>query len=93
MYNLDKVERATYKIKVGGAEYKIKEPSVSDFSVIQQIDFEANDSHEKLFTVMIPELDFNQLTKQQFSLLIEICFKLIKGDGSKKKLTVEELME
>ncbi|MGL5964640.1 MAG: hypothetical protein ACRCZ2_09650 [Fusobacteriaceae bacterium] len=93
IYNLDKVERATYKVKIEGVEHEIKEPSVSDFSLIQQIDFESQDSHIELFKIMIPSLDFSNLTKQQFGLLIEICFKLIKGDGAKKKLTVEDLME
>ncbi|MGL5964168.1 MAG: hypothetical protein ACRCZ2_07235 [Fusobacteriaceae bacterium] len=93
IYNLDKVERAVYKVKIEGVEYEIKEPSVSDFSLIQQIDFESQDSHIELFKIMIPLLDFSSLTKQQFGLLIEICFKVIKGDGAKKKPTVEDLME
>lgn len=93
LYNLDKVERESFKIKLGGVEHEIKEPTVKDFAKIQQIDFNAVDSHIELFEIMCPTINAEELTKVQMSLLIEICFKLIKGDGGKKKLSVEELIE
>ncbi|MGL5716095.1 MAG: hypothetical protein ACRCX2_23970 [Paraclostridium sp.] len=93
LYNLDKVERESFKIKLGGVEHEIKEPTVKDFAKIQQIDFNAVNSHLELFEIMCPTIDVDKLTKVQMSLLIEICFKLIKGDGGKKRLSVEELIE
>lgn len=93
IYNLDKVDREVFKIKVGGVEHEIKEPTVKDFSLIQQIDFNAPNSQNKLFEIMCPTISVEDLTEHQSALLVEICFKLIKGDGKKKSWIVEELME
>ncbi|MGL5970489.1 MAG: hypothetical protein ACRCZL_00585, partial [Cetobacterium sp.] len=68
-------------------------PTVGMFSVIQQIDFQNENAHTELLAVMCPTVQIDGITKIQLSLLIEICFKLIKGDGTKKQLAVEELME
>ncbi|MGL6101414.1 MAG: hypothetical protein ACRC0G_17580, partial [Fusobacteriaceae bacterium] len=72
---------------------ELKEPTVGMFSIIQQIDFQDENAHTELLAVMCPTIQIDGITKIQLSLLIEICFKLIKGDGTKKQLAVEELME
>ncbi|MGL6024103.1 MAG: hypothetical protein ACRC0F_05750, partial [Cetobacterium sp.] len=71
MYNLDKVERATYKIVIGGVEHELKEPTVGMFSVIQQIDFQNENAHTELLAVMCPTVQIDGITKIQLSLLIE----------------------
>lgn len=93
IYNLDKLEREIFKIKIKGTDYDISEPTVSEFTKIQQIDFNKDNSHIELFGIMCPDINVDELTKTQLGILIEICFKLIKGDGAKKSLKVEELME
>lgn len=91
LYNLDKVDRETFKIKVGGVEHDISEPTVKDFALIQQIDFKEPNAQFKLFEIMCPTVCIDDLTKHQMALLTEICYKLISGVDRKKTWEVEEL--
>lgn len=95
IYNLDKVDRAEFELKVNNKTYKLLEPTVKMFAEIKQLDFENEDNLKKLITILCPELkkEIENLTQYQFNLLVRICFKLVRGEGRKKTLEVEELME
>lgn len=91
LYNLDKVDRETFKIKVGGVEHDISEPTVKDFTLIQQIDFKEPNAQFKIFEIMCPTVNVEDLGMHQMTLLAQICNKLIMGVDRKKIWEVEEL--
>lgn len=92
IFDLDKIERDTFKLKINGKEYNIKEPTVLEFKKIQELDFEEKNSYEKVIEIMCKDAPVEEMTITQRNKFIEICFKIFKGDGSKKKYQIEDLM-
>ncbi|MGL5050808.1 MAG: hypothetical protein ACRC6E_09335 [Fusobacteriaceae bacterium] len=93
IYNLDKVVREKCEVQLGGVKYEVREPSVSEFALIQRIDFDSELSHEELLRIMCPTVNLDLLTKRQLIMLVQVCFKVMSGENGKKKLLVEDLME